>query len=311
MSVVGTGQFFGSPEEEREKLLRGLLAQQGKQERQRGDGAPAGIPVRTLNDGRSIPQLGFGVFKVGPEETEQVVSEALAAGYRHLDTAAVYGNEEGVGRAIAESGIPREDLFITTKLWNDRHHEVEVAFEESLGRLGLDYVDLYLIHWPAPRQNRYVQAWAQMEQLGERARSIGVCNFLPEHLDRLLESADTVPVVNQIELHPALQQRAAVAASQAAGIAVEAWGPLGQGRYDLGAQPPIAAAARAHGKSPAQVVLRWHLQQGFIVFPKTLSAQRMRENLDVFDFELDDAQMAAITALERGARGGTHPADKD
>ncbi|MFP7364281.1 aldo/keto reductase [Corynebacterium callunae] len=303
MSVVGTGNYFGSPEEERDKLLQSLMDQKNKLSK------PEGIPLITLNDGHTIPQLGFGVFKVDPAEAERVVSEALAAGYRHIDTAAIYGNEEGVGRAIAKSGIPREELFITTKLWNDRQLDVEAAFEESLAKLGLDYVDLYLVHWPAPANDNYVAAWKAMEKLGERARSIGVCNFLPEHLEKLLAEAEIVPAVNQIELHPALQQRDAVEASQAAGIAIESWGPLGQGKYDLGAEAPIAAAAQHHGKTPAQVVIRWHLQNGTIVFPKTVTASRMAENLDVFDFLLSEEEMAAITALERNARGGSHPND--
>ncbi len=301
MSVVGTGQFFGSPEEERDKLLRALM------DKKKESTSPTGIPMVALNDGNTIPQLGFGVFKVDPDEAERVVTDALAAGYRHIDTAAVYGNEEGVGRAIAKSGIPREELFITTKLWHTRHLDVETAFNESLDKLGLDYVDLYLIHWPAPEKDNYVAAWKELEKLGDRARSIGVCNFLPEHLKKLLDASLTIPAINQIELHPALQQRETVQASQEAGIAIESWGPLGQGRYDLGAEEPIAAAAQAHGKTPAQVVIRWHLQNGVIVFPKTTGAERMAENLDVFDFLLTDDEMEAITALERDARGGSHP----
>lgn len=303
MSVVGTGQFFGSPEEERDKLMQSLMDQKNKLSKSEG------IPLVTLNDGKTIPQLGFGVFKVDPDEAERVVIEALEVGYRHIDTAAIYGNEEGVGRAIAKSGIPREELFITTKLWNDRHLDVEAAFEESLQKLGLDYVDLYLVHWPAPKNDNYVAAWKGLEKLGDRARSIGVCNFLPEHLEKLLAEATTVPAINQIELHPALQQRDAVEASLAAGITVESWGPLGQGRFDLGAEEPIAAAAKNHGKTPAQVVIRWHLQNGFVVFPKTVTKSRMAENIDVFDFELSDEEMAAITALERNDRGGSHPND--
>ena len=303
MSIVGTGQFFGSPEEERDKLMQSLMDQKNQQS------TPQGIPVVTLNDGKTIPQLGFGVFKVDRDEAERVVTEALEVGYRHIDTAAIYGNEEGVGRAIAKSGIPREELFITTKLWNDRHLDVEAAFEESLAKLGLDYVDLYLVHWPSPQHGNFVEAWKGLEKLGDRARSIGVCNFLPEHLEKLLSEATTVPAINQIELHPALQQRDAVEASRAAGITVESWGPLGQGRYDLGAEEPIAAAAKKHAKTPAQVVIRWHLQNGFIVFPKTVTKSRMVENLDVFDFLLSDEEMAAITVLERNARGGSHPKD--
>lgn len=303
MSIVGTGNFFGSPEEERDKLLQSLMSK--KEEATN----PVSIPELTLNDGNTIPQLGFGVFKVDPEQTEAVVAAALAAGYRHIDTAAFYGNEEGVGRAIAKSGIPREELFVTTKLWPSRFEDADVAFNESLGKLGLDYVDLFLLHWPAPKNNNFLTAWKALEQLGERARSIGVCNFLPEHLSQLIDETTIVPAVNQIELHPALQQREVQEASKAAGIAIESWGPLGQGRYDLSQEAPIQAAAEKHGKTPAQVVLRWHLQHGVIVFPKTVNPERMRENINVFDFELSTEEMLAIDALERGARGGAHPDD--
>lgn len=303
MSIVGTGQFFGSPEEERDKLMQALM---GKKKQTTN---PIAIPEVTLNDGNTIPQLGFGVFKVDPEAAEQVVSEALAAGYRHIDTAAFYGNEEGVGRAIAKSGIPREELFLTTKLWPTRFDDAEAAFSESLDKLGMDYVDLFLLHWPAPKNDNFVTAWKTLEQLGQRSRSIGVCNFLPEHLNKLLAETTIVPAVNQIELHPALQQRDIQEASKAAGIAIESWGPLGQGKYDLSREALIRDAAQAHGKTPAQVVLRWHLQQGIIVFPKTVNPERMRENIEVFDFELTPEEMLAIDGLERGARGGSHPDD--
>ncbi len=304
MSIVGTGQFFGSPEEERDKLLRDLMAQK------RDRTSPSGIPVITLNDGNTIPQLGFGVFKVDPQETEQVVTEALAAGYRHIDTAAFYDNEEAVGRAIARSGIPRGELFITTKLWPSRFDDAEMAFNESLEKLGLDYVDLYLLHWPAPRNNNFVRAWKALEGFGERARSIGVCNFLPEHLDRLIDETTIVPAVNQVELHPALQQRETRAHARKHGIAVEAWAPLGQWRYDLAGEAPIAAAAEAHAKTAAQVVIRWHLQNGIIIFPKTVNPERMKENLNVFDFELTAEEMLAIDGLDRGQRLGSHPNEK-
>ncbi|NLZ57789.1 MAG: aldo/keto reductase [Corynebacterium sp.] len=303
MSIVGTGSFFGSPEEERDKLMQALMAKKKETTN------PVTIPEVILNDGNTIPQLGFGVFKVDPEETERVVSEALAAGYRHIDTAAFYGNEEGVGRAIAQSGIPRDELYVTTKLWPSRFDDAEVAFTESLNKLGLDYVDLFLLHWPAPKNNNFVTAWKELEQLGQRSRSIGVCNFLPEHLAKLIDQATIVPAINQFELHPALQQRETQEASRAAGIAVESWGPLGQGRYDLSKEAPIMAAAENHGKTPAQVVLRWHLQHDVIVFPKTVNPERMRENINVFDFELTTEEMLAIDGLERGARGGSHPDD--
>jgi len=267
----------------------------------------------TLNDGKVIPQLGFGVFKVDPAETERIVSDALELGYRHIDTAAIYRNEEGVGRALAASAIPRDELFITTKLWNDRHGDADRAIEESLEKLGLDRVDLYLVHWPAPRQDRFIEAWHSLEGIRERglATSIGVSNFAKHYLERLLPEATVTPAVNQIELHPYYQQRETTELAVAHGIKIEAWGPLGQGKYPLLELPEIMAPAAAHGKSPAQVVLRWHLQLGHIVFPKTVSRDRMVENFDVFDFELTDDEVAAITALERGGRVSEHPDDFD
>ncbi|MFC9558941.1 aldo/keto reductase [Agromyces sp. NPDC056965] len=273
------------------------------------------VPRIQLNDGHSIPQLGFGVFKVDPDETVRIVSDALEVGYRHIDTARIYGNEARVGTALAESGIAREQLFITTKLWNTDHGTQSAfdAFDASLDRLGLDYVDLYLIHWPSPKGDRYVEAWKALEQIREsgRARSIGVSNFLVPHLERLLAETDVVPAVDQIELHPAHQQPATAAFAEQHGIAIEAWGPLGQGKYPLFELPEIADAADAHGKSPAQVVIRWHLQRGHILFPKSNRRERMAENFDVFDFELSDAEVQAITALEREGRVGSHPDNVD
>ena len=271
------------------------------------------VPAIPLNSGSTIPQLGFGVFQIDPPETERVVGEALEVGYRHIDTAAGYRNEAGVGAAIAGSGIPREEIFVTTKLLNDRQGRASAreAFLESLEKLGLGYVDLYLIHWPAPGLDRYVESWQTFQELASQGliRSIGVSNFLPEHLERLFAETHTVPAVNQIELHPAFQQRDVATFSRQHGIAVEAWSPLGQFQYDLGELPVIAAAADAHGKTPAQVVLRWHLQRDNIVFPKSSSAERMRENFDIFDFELTDDELTAIDALERGQRLGPHPND--
>jgi 2,5-diketo-D-gluconate reductase A len=268
------------------------------------------VPRIQLNDGHSIPQLGFGVFKVDPAETERIVTDALEAGYRHLDTARIYGNEEGVGRAIAASGIPREELYVTTKLWNDDQGDSTTdAFERSLERLGLDYVDLYLIHWPTPANDRYVDTWHKLVELREsgRVRSIGVSNFLAHHLERLIRESDVPPAVDQIELHPYHQQPATAAFADEHEIRIEAWGPLGQGKYPLFELPEVTTAATAHGKTPAQVVLRWHLQRGHIVIPKSSRRARMAENFDVFDFALTDDEMAALTGLEREGRVGAHP----
>ena len=269
------------------------------------------VPRIQLNDGHSIPQLGFGVFKVDPARTERIVADALEVGYRHIDTARIYGNEEGVGRALATSGVPREQLYVTTKLWNDDQGTQSVfdAFDRSLERLGLEYVDLYLIHWPVPAQDRYVETWRAFEQLRDsgRVRSIGVSNFMAPHLQRLIDETAVVPAVDQIELHPAHQQPETVEFATEYAIAIEAWGPLGQGKYPLLELPQVTDAAAAHGRSPAQVVIRWHLQRGFIVFPKSNHRERMAENFDVFDFALDDAQMSAITGIERAGRLGPDP----
>lgn len=265
----------------------------------------------TLNDATTIPQLGFGVFKVDPDATERIVSEALEVGYRHIDTAAIYGNEEGVGRAIAASGLRRDELYVTTKLWNDRQQDAPAALRESLDKLQLERVDLYLIHWPTPEKDHYLQAWESLIGLREErlTTSIGVANFLAPHLERLLAHSDVVPAIDQIELHPAHQQPATVEFARQHGIAIESWGPLGQAKYPLLENPVIVAAAKAHGKTAAQVVIRWHLQCGVIVFPKTNRRERMMENFDVFDFALSEAEVAAITALERGGEGrvGSHP----
>lgn len=269
------------------------------------------VPTLTLNDGKTIPQLGFGVFKVDPAETERIVTDALEVGYRHIDTAAVYGNEEGVGRALKNSGIARDELFITTKLWNDRQGAAESrrALEESLGKLGLDYVDLYLIHWPAPAQNKAVETWEAFPSYRDEGltRSIGVSNFDYRYLPAILETG-IIPAVDQIELHPQFQEIETRPLLAENDIKIEVWGPLGQGSVDY-ASTVIGEIAAAHGKSWAQVIIRWHLQRGHILFPKSNSRERMAQNFDVFDFELTDVQMASIDALENGGRVSADPAE--
>ncbi|MFH8623414.1 aldo/keto reductase [Streptomyces vietnamensis] len=270
--------------------------------------APA-VPTVTLNNGVEIPQLGFGVFQVADDATTAAVTSALEAGYRSIDTAAVYGNEAGVGRALGTSGLAREELFVTTKLWNaDQGYDATLrAFDDSLAKLGLDYVDLYLIHWPAPARDLYRDSWRALERLAEegRIRAAGVSNFQPEHLRRLMDGAALPPAVNQIELHPALQQSELRAFHGEHRIATEAWSPLAQGA--VLDDPAIAAIAAAHGKSPAQVVIRWHLQLGNVVIPKSVTPARIRANFDVFDFVLTDEEMTAIAGLDRGLRTGPHP----
>ncbi|WP_432160612.1 aldo/keto reductase [Streptomyces sp. NRRL F-5630] len=266
-------------------------------------------PTVTLNNGVVMPQLGFGVFQVPDEETTAAVTSALEAGYRSVDTAAVYGNERGVGRALASSGVPREDLFVTTKLWNDdQGYDATLrAFDASLAKLGLEYTDLYLIHWPTPARDRYVDTYRALEKLlaDGRTRAIGVSNFQPAHLERLVAETGVVPALNQVELHPGLQQRELRATHARFGIATEAWSPLAQGA--LLEEDVLTGLAARHDRSPAQIVLRWHLQSGNIVIPKSVTPARIRENLDVFGFTLSDDDMAAVDALDRGLRTGPHP----
>ncbi|WP_120338473.1 aldo/keto reductase [Cryobacterium soli] len=269
------------------------------------------IPTITLNNGVEIPQLGFGVFQVPDAETTDAVAAALAAGYRSIDTAAIYGNEAGVGRALTASGIPRDELFITTKLWNsDQGFESTIAAHEaSLAALGLDHVDLYLIHWPAPANDLYLETWRAMEQLlaDNRVRAIGVSNFEPEHLERLVDASLIVPAVNQVELHPRLTQSRVRAANDAHGIRTEAWSPLAQG--SLLADPVIVEIAGRSDRTPAQVVLRWHLQQGRIVIPKSVTPSRIAENLAVFDFDLSADDLRHIDALNTDSRIGPDPVE--
>lgn len=268
------------------------------------------VPNITLNTGASIPQLGYGVFQVPADEVVTPVRTALEAGYRSIDTAKVYGNEEGVGKAIAESGIPREDLFITTKLWNDDqgYDSALKAFDESLNRLGLDYVDLYLIHWPLPGKDLYVDSWKALEQIYKsgRAKAIGVSNFQISHLRRLFEETEVVPALNQIELHPNLPQAELRAFHKEHNIVTEAWSPLGRNNGLLDSDT-ITNLAEKYGKTPGQIVLRWHIQLGNVTIPKSVTPSRIKDNISIFDFELAEDDVAAITALETGERVGPHP----
>ena len=269
------------------------------------------VPTIALNNDTSIPQLGFGVFQVPPEQTAEVTAQALEVGYRHIDTAEMYQNEAGVGEAIRASGIPREELYVTSKL-NNGFHEPDAArraFDETLGKLGLDRIDLFLIHWPLPTRydGDFVSTWRTLAEFVEdgRATSIGVSNFQPAHLDRIIEETGVTPAVNQIEVHPYFGNEEARAASHRHRVAVEAWSPIAQG--DVLGDEVVGKIAAAHDKTPSQATLRWHVQRGDIVFPKTTRVERMRENFEIFDFELTDDEMAAITALDRGEAGRRGP----
>lgn len=266
-------------------------------------------PRVTLNDGNSIPQVGLGVWQTPAEETERAVTAALQAGYRHIDTAAAYRNEAETGRGLANSGVPREDVFLVTKLWNsDQGYDSTLtAFDASVERLGVDYLDLYLIHWPVPANNAYVDTFKAFTHLHDqgRIRSIGVSNFAPEHLTVLIDSTGIVPAVNQIELHPLLPQHELRELHARLGIATEAWSPLGQG--SLLADPVITGIAERHGKTPAQVLIRWHIHLGNIVIPKSVNPERIVSNFDVFDFDLDESDMSAIASLQTDTRLGPDP----
>jgi 2,5-diketo-D-gluconate reductase A len=267
------------------------------------------IPLLALRGDSEIPQLGFGTFQVPPRDTAEVVTHALLAGYRHIDTAAAYRNEAGVGQAVRASGLDRDEVFITTKCFNDDHgHEpAKRALRASLDRLESPYVDLYLIHWPVPAQDRYVETWRALVELQAEGltRAIGVSNFQPAHLERLVEETDQTPAINQVELHPLFQQIGLRREHERLGIQTEAWSPLAQGRaLD---DPAIVAIAEAHGKTPGQVVIRWHLQLGNVVIPKSVTPERIEQNIDVFDFHLTPAQMDEIEALDSGERIGPDP----
>lgn len=265
----------------------------------------------TLHDGTPIPQLGFGVYQIPANDCENAVLDAIEVGYRHFDTAQIYENEAAVGRALKASGLPRSDFFVTTKLWNpwQGRHTTAPAFHESLKELDTDYVDLFLIHWPMPKIDKYLETWEVMQTFVEAgtARSIGVSNFLSDHLARLLENSTYMPSVNQIELHPAYQRRELVAQCVENAIAIEAYAPLGQGAYPLLTHPVIARIAAQTERTPAQVVLRWHLQNDTIVFPKSTTPARIRENFALFDFALTAEQMQSIDDMERNGRVSHDP----
>jgi len=267
------------------------------------------VPKIPLSDGAEIPQMGFGVFQIPPEETVEATLLAFESGYRHIDTARAYNNEREVGQAVRDSGLSREEVFVTTKCFNDDHgyDAARAAFAASQERLGLEFVDLYLIHWPVPSKDLYVETWQAFIELQKEGgiRSIGVSNFQPNHLERIVAETGVTPSVNQIELHPHLQQPELRRVHEERGIVTEAWSPLAQGQ--VLDEPEIVRIAEAHGKSPGQVVLRWHVQLDNVVFPKSVTPERIRANIDIFDFALSEAEMAAIERLDRGKRIGPDP----
>jgi 2,5-diketo-D-gluconate reductase A len=274
-------------------------------------------PSLALNDGNTIPQLGLGVYKTTDEESAAAVEFAVQHGYRHVDTASMYLNEKGVGEGVRRSGLPREEVFVTTKVWftENGYESTLRSFGESLERLGFDYVDLYLIHWPAPMRDRYVESWKALLKLRDDGltRSIGVANFHPKHVSRLIDETGVVPAVNQVELHPWLPQAVVRAFDAELGIVTQAWSPLARGHvFDVARGGKVLSAIGAkHDKTPAQVVLRWHVQRGDAVIPKSVTPSRIAENIDVFDFELDTDDLAAIAALETGERTGVDPDDRN
>ncbi|MDG4787587.1 aldo/keto reductase [Micromonospora sp. WMMD1102] len=266
------------------------------------------VPTRQLANGAEIPQIGFGTWPLSDAEAERAVAEAIGAGYRLIDTAYKYGNEVGVGRGLRASGVPREELFVTSKLngeWHGRER-VREAFEDSIGKLGIDYLDLYLIHWPMPWRDRYVDAFLGLADLLRegRVRAVGLSNFKPAHIGRIRAATDVTPDVNQIQLDPTLTRDAARAYHREHGIVTESWGPIGHGG-ELLAHPTVTGLADRYGRTPAQVVLRWHLELGLVPIPKTASAERMKSNIDVFDFTLSPEDVAALSALDRGEEAAT------
>lgn len=262
----------------------------------------------TIAENVAIPQLGLGVWQVSDEEAANAVATAIEAGYRSIDTAAIYRNERGTGEGLARAGLPRGEVFVTTKLWNDRQTDARAALTESLGKLGLEHTDLYLIHWPVPHAGQYVEAWRTLVQLRDEGltRAAGVSNFTEAHLDRAIDETGAIPALNQVELHPYLQQARLREFHVKHGITTEAWSPLGQGKGLL-EDPVLAGLADKHGRTAAQIVLRWHLQLGNVVIPKSVTPSRIRENIAVTDFELDESDMAAIGSLDRGQRLGPDP----
>lgn len=271
--------------------------------------SPVQIPELAIAPNERIPQLGFGVFQVPPRQTEVVVAQALAAGYRHIDTAAAYRNEGGVGEALHASGIAREELFVTTKCWNDDqgYEQAKRACRASLKRLELSYLDLYLIHWPVPARDLYVETWQALVELQAEGlvRTIGVSNFEPEHLERVIAETGVTPAINQVELHPYFQQAGLRREHERLGVLTESWSPLGQG-LEL-EDPTLAEIAQAHGKTAAQTIIRWHLQLGNVVIPKSATPARIKENIDVFDLELTEGEMEALAELDAGRRIGPDP----
>lgn len=267
------------------------------------------VPTVTLNDGEQIPQLGFGVFQIPPEQTADIATRALLAGYRHIDTAAAYGNEAGVGQAVHAAGLQRDDVYITTKVFNDDHgfEQTKRALHTSLKRLEMEHVDLYLIHWPVPSADRYVETWQALIELQRDGltRSIGVSNFQAEHLERIIAETGVAPVVNQVELHPYFQQVGLRREHADLGIVTEAWSPLAQGK--VLDDPALIAIAETHGVTTGQVTIRWHLQLGNVVIPKSATQERIEQNLDVFGFTLSAAEMGAIAELDAGDRTGPDP----